>query len=198
VSYRIRIVHNIGFAALCLAAACSGQPSIPGQNQQVGGMPGGGQSSSAGTGGTGVTGGASAVHASGGSGGVVNCGTNSTPSTPLTSRSATGEGVCAGVTVASFLSAIYAQRTDLKDISALYSGMGTDGSYVYAYMTDCGSLRMVLKRGSGDCAAGCINNEYWYFDSDASCQPVLVGHYSGLPHGSFCQSAPWPAYPLCW
>ena len=41
---------------------------------------------------------------------------------------------------------------------------------------------LVRKVGSGDCPAGCINNEYFYYVTDENCQSQQVGHY--LPASS--------------
>ncbi len=186
---RIGLRQYGGFLALCLVA-CSGEPSFPGQNQ-VGGMHGGGASNIVGTGGAPAIGGASAtqtggVTATGGasapSGGssstLVNCGTDPIL-TLVTNASTVGTGACANVSLGSFLSAIRAQNSQiLATLLSMCPMSGTIGasSAVYAYRTSCGSFRVVVWQGSGDCPAGCINNDYWYFDSNTNCQPVEVRH----------------------
>ncbi len=41
-------------------------------------------------------------------------------------------------------------------------------------------FRVVVSVGAGDCPAGCADREYWYFETDADCRPVRVGHYARL------------------
>ncbi len=182
---RIGVLRYSGWLALWVAA-CSGQPSVPGQNQQVGGMSGGGESGIA-TGGTLGTGGATAGHSGGSSSVLVNCGTNPMR-TLLTKSSATGTGACANVTVATFLLAIHALNPQMPGVATLSTCPDSSGiigvsSGVYAYRTACGSLQIVIWQGSGDCPSGCIDNEYWYFDSDTNCQPVQVRHLTNAVNG---------------
>src|SRR5207248_59057 len=58
---------------------------------------------------------------------------------------------------------------------------GTDaaahGSFIYAYDVGVLGFDIVFKRGLGDCLAGCTENDYQYFSTTVSCQPVKVGHY---------------------
>lgn len=39
-------------------------------------------------------------------------------------------------------------------------------------------------RGDGDCEGGCINNEYFYFETDPTCLPSLRGHHSRTYDGA--------------
>jgi len=177
-SNAICLMRNVAFATLGFVA-CSGQPSVPGQNQEVGGTSNGGATGGAATGGTPTSGGAGGSHSGGSSSGLINCGTDPVL-TPLANSSATGTGACQGVTVGAFLSAIQVQDSQIQISSvqtcaSISSSIGASGG-VFAYRTSCGSLRVVVWQGSGDCPAGCIQNDYWYFDSDTNCQPILVRH----------------------
>lgn len=42
-------------------------------------------------------------------------------------------------------------------------------------MRSDGRFALVFKRGLGDCPAGCTDNYYSYFDTDASCTPTQAG-----------------------
>jgi hypothetical protein len=84
------------------------------------------------------------------------------------------------------IDAIHAAYPELSDITAVYApgGMG-DGSFVYAFAVPDG-FALVLKRGGGDCPAGCTENEYWYFETDSTCGVRQLGHY----HPSAAYSGP--------
>src|SRR5262249_31943844 len=59
--------------------------------------------------------------------------------------------------------------------------------FVFSYLRDDGSFALVVKRGSGDCPAGCTDNEYWYFETDAKCAPQALGHYhAGFDYSANC------------
>lgn len=91
-----------------------------------------------------------------------------------------GPGVCAQTTLADFVAAIHASDPSLADITTFPSPNELyDGSGVYVLDAPTGFM-VVLKRGAHDCPAGCIDNEYYYFDTIDDCQPVLFGHYSTL------------------
>jgi hypothetical protein len=88
-----------------------------------------------------------------------------------------GTGPCQGKTVDSLIDKIYASDATLPGMG-LYRGLlGTDGSYIYAFVRSDGGFAFAFKYGSGDCPSGCIENEYWYFQTDADCVPRQVGHY---------------------
>lgn len=93
------------------------------------------------------------------------------------SRDASGSGACATTTVSELLAAVHAQRLDLADIDTIYDPRGgiSDGSYVYVFQKADGGFALAFKRGIGDCPSGCIENDYFYFETDGSCTPSAVG-----------------------
>jgi hypothetical protein len=103
------------------------------------------------------------------------------PGIYLTSETATSSGVspCATTTLGSVLAAIRAGHPALADIQTLYdpTTSSADGSYISAYDVGTLGFDIVFKRGLGDCAAGCTENDYQYFSTEGSCRPVQVGHY---------------------
>jgi hypothetical protein len=104
---------------------------------------------------------------------------NGAPGRFLTSQKAAGAGSCSGKTLADVIAAIHALDPSLADIVAIYNPAdGTsDGSFIYAYARGDGGFDVVLRRGQGDCPAGCTDNEYFYFSTDGGCRPQKVGHY---------------------
>jgi len=102
------------------------------------------------------------------------------PGVYLTSESANGSvGACAGVALGDVLAAIRAANPALADVVTVYNPATatTDGSFIYAYDVGVLGFDVVFKRGTGGCLAGCTENEYWYFSTDRTCQPVSAGHY---------------------
>jgi hypothetical protein len=101
------------------------------------------------------------------------------PGRYLTTSKATGAGACVGKTLADVIAAIHALEPALADIVTIYAPAGGpgDGSFIYAYSRADGGFDVVLKRGKGNCAAGCADNEYFYFSTDEACRPKKVGHY---------------------
>ena len=102
------------------------------------------------------------------------------PGDALTDPAAIGAGDCGTTTLADTLARIVADHPELGDITTIFdpsSPFGGDGSFVYPYRPADGGFAIVFKRGSGDCPAGCTDNEYWYFETRAACAPVQVGHY---------------------
>jgi hypothetical protein len=55
---------------------------------------------------------------------------------------------------------------------------GDPPAVVVPYRDEDGGFSLVFRRGSGDCPSGCIDNEYWYFQTDSKCEPQQVGHYA--------------------
>lgn len=108
------------------------------------------------------------------------------PGPRVTTRAALGTGACAGKSLGSAIDAIHAANPSLADIATVYDPekITTDGSFVYAFRLSDG-FALALKRGGGDCPAGCTENEYWYFQTDAACAPKQVGHYHPT-YGSGC------------
>jgi hypothetical protein len=102
------------------------------------------------------------------------------PGRYLTDATVTGAGACAGVPLSAVLAAIRAANPDLAAVTTLFDpaqqGSG-DGSFIYAYLRADGGFAVVFKLGLGDCPAGCTENDYRYFRTDAACAPVQVGHY---------------------
>lgn len=94
---------------------------------------------------------------------------------------------CGGKTLGDFIAAAYALMPALSDITKLYDPATTmfDGSFIYAFALPAGGFAIAFKRGGGDCPAGCTENEWWYFQTDASCVLKQVGHYHPT-YGSGC------------
>src|SRR5262249_35765453 len=89
-------------------------------------------------------------------------------------------GACAGVTLAAILDAIRAASPDLAAVTTLFDPTqqgGGDGSFIYAYQRADGGFAVVFKLGSGDCPAGCTDNDYRYFSTHGTCAPIAVGHF---------------------
>jgi hypothetical protein len=101
-----------------------------------------------------------------------------TPDPFITSGAATASGACSGSTLQQVIDAVHSTHPELADITQIYApdSFLTDGSYIYA-LASPGGFRLVFVRGGGDCPSGCMTHEYWYFQTDASCLPVQVGHY---------------------
>lgn len=108
------------------------------------------------------------------------------PGPRLTTRAALGTGACAGRTLGSVIDAIRAANPVLAGVTTLYdpNSLTSDGSFVHAFAVPDG-FAIAFKVGGGDCPAGCTENEYWYFRTDASCAPLQVGHYHPT-YGSGC------------
>ena len=175
------ISRAAGVLTLLLLTACGGTTSSGGADLPVGaGGVAGGYVGSAGASGVAGTGGASA--AGGGSGGEDGaCPKVTDPNVPpgpaVTSWSAVGQGACAGKTLQSVVDAIHAQHPELDDIINLWMEPSIDGSFVYAFATPDGGFAIVMKRGGGDCPAGCTDNHYFYFLTDGACAPADAGKY---------------------
>jgi hypothetical protein len=103
------------------------------------------------------------------------------PGVYLTSESATASGPspCGTTPLGDVLDAIRASEVTLADIQTIYNPATSagDGSFIYAYDVGALGFDIVFKRGLGDCPAGCTENDYQYFSTDASCEPTKVGHY---------------------
>jgi hypothetical protein len=101
------------------------------------------------------------------------------PGRYLTSTSTVGAGACSGVSLENVLAKIRALQPSLADIQTIYvpSNASGDGSFVYPFARADGGFDVVVKRGLGDCPAGCTENDYRYFATDAACTPVQVGHF---------------------
>jgi hypothetical protein len=108
-------------------------------------------------------------------------GAGTPPGVYLTDENATAQppSACATTKLGDFLAAIRAAEPSLADIRTIYdpATATSDGSFIYPYDAGVLGFDIVFKRGLGDCLAGCTENDYEYFASDASCQPVKVGHY---------------------
>lgn len=95
-----------------------------------------------------------------------------------------GSGACAATTLADAIAQVHSLRPDLSDITELLmpdNGPGGGGSLIEAFAEPDGGFALIFQRGSGDCPTGCTTNDYWYFETDASCQVQPVGetHDSG-------------------
>lgn len=106
---------------------------------------------------------------------------SSPPGVYLTNEAALGSGAgpCATTPLGAVLATIRTAEPSLADITAIYdpTTAATGGSFIYAYDAGVAGYDIVFQRGLGDCAAGCTENDYRYFSTNASCQAVAAGHY---------------------
>ena len=105
--------------------------------------------------------------------------TMTAPGLYLVDPATAGGGACAPTTLADVLDAIRAGDPALVGVNAIYNPAqsGGDGNLIYPYRTSDGGFAVAFKRGAGDCPAGCTDNTYDYFRTDAACVPRTVGHY---------------------
>jgi len=113
----------------------------------------------------------------------------SDPGTPVNTTSKAGTGACQGKTVGSLIEEIHESYPTVLGGGPLYSPNVTDGSFTYVFVRSDGGFSFVFQYGSGDCPAGCIEHEYWYFQTDGDCVPQQVGHYR--PSGVSCGTPLW-------
>jgi hypothetical protein len=145
--------------------------------------------------------GPSSVAASAGSGGkgfdagAATCGVperaSREPGPAVTELAARGKGACAAKSLGDVIAAVRTAHPEFADIKDLYTPdpmHASAPSSVYAFETKDDGFAVVFRRGSVDCLAGCIANEYWYFRTDASCDPQSVGHFLGHADPSGCFS----------
>jgi len=180
------VVANVAVVAVAVAVAVavstSGCGGVSASRGAGAGAPGDGSPGDAASV-TGAGGGGSGADAAAGSPNVVQAdvaGPVDPPGVYVTSESAKGSaGSCAGVALGDVLTAIRAANPALADVLTVYNPATatTDGSFIYAYDVGVLGFDVVFKRGMGDCLAGCTENEYWYFSTDGTCQPVSAGHY---------------------
>ena len=105
----------------------------------------------------------------------------SDPNTP-------GLGACSNETLADYLTEITTAHPHLADITRLFNvQMIGDGNLIFAFRWGDG-FRIAYQRGSGDCPAGCINKEFWYFEVGPSCEVTGAGHFRSVPDGRNCRS----------
>jgi hypothetical protein len=105
----------------------------------------------------------------------------------LVDQTTAGTGACSGSALGDVLNQIRSAHAHLADYTALVGPIWMDmPRLIFAFAWTEG-FRIVFKRGDGDCPAGCISNEYWYFGTDEACAPELVGHYSAVISGSAAQ-----------
>jgi hypothetical protein len=153
------------------AAGSGGAPSAADGGAEVGGQAGVAGVTASATGGT-----TNAVH-------TEVPGPGGPPGVYLTVDTAKGSfGSCATTTLGDVLAAIRAADPTLADIGTIYNPATatSDGSFIYAYDVGYLGFDVVFKRGLGDCAAGCTENDYEYYSTDSTdspCRPVHVGHY---------------------
>jgi len=142
---------------------------------------GGSAGSGGGVAGSGGVGGGGGLGGSGGGVGGLGCEPAPkvlAPGEALTKATDQGGGACLGISVAAFLAKIHAAHPDLADVKQIYTpDVMSDGSFVYPYRRPDGSFAFVLKRGGGDCPAGCTENEYWYFEAGPGCAAQDAGHF---------------------
>ncbi len=116
------------------------------------------------------------------------------PGPPLVNGATLGSGVCAGKTLDQVIQAVVALRPDLASITRIYDVNKSTypGSFIYAFQKTDGGFAIVFMRGTDPdgvvdvCVDGCSKKEYWYFETDASCGVVAVGHYLRPPFANDC------------
>jgi hypothetical protein len=113
----------------------------------------------------------------------------SDPGNPVNTTSRAGTGVCEGKTVGSLIEEIHDSYPTVRGGGPLYTPNVSDGSFTYVFVRSDGGFSFVFQYGSGDCPAGCIEHEYWYFQTDGDCVPQQVGHYR--PSGVSCGTPLW-------
>jgi hypothetical protein len=123
------------------------------------------------TGGTTTTGGT--AEPAGGSAGADD------PGDVVTETSDVGTGPCSETSVADVLEQIAVLEPGLTITGLTSLDSFRDRGGVIAVRNGDG-FRVVVSVGAGDCQAGCIDREYWYFETDAECHAVRVGHYARL------------------
>lgn len=169
-------------AGAVVSGACgSSRPLDPAAGSGGAGAGGvGGTSGTAGMSGGGGTGGAAGNGGTAGLGGADGACLTIPPwptPDPYVTSGATVGASCGGTTLQQVIDAVHAAHPELADIVRIFApGAFPDGNFIYAFAAPTG-FRLVFVRGSGDCPSGCIEHEYWYFQTDASCTPVLVGTY---------------------
>jgi hypothetical protein len=89
-----------------------------------------------------------------------------------------GRGSCSSHSVEQLIELISSTHPEVMSIREVQPrDGGGDGDLVIPFLREDGGFAFVFKRGEGDCLSGCISNEYWYFETRASCAPAAVGHY---------------------
>ena len=162
-----------------------------------------GGSGGTGTAGRGTTGGSGGTDTGAGGEGA------SGPTEPnqVTDPTTVGPGTCDGTTITEVIDAIHERWPELASIQGIRDpNVFGASAYIDAFTTDDG-FRLVFVSGSGDCLAGCINREYWYFETDDACAPQQVGHYSATYSSGNCYAVegeplwgepdPLPASSIC-
>lgn len=113
----------------------------------------------------------------GGSPGICGVAASLSAGTVLTTRDATGTGVCATTTAGDIIDAARALVPDLPDVREPFDpGQPSAGEAprVLVYRTPCGGFAAVFITGNGDCPAGCIDHRYWYFETNPSSPKVCT------------------------
>ncbi|HEY5372580.1 MAG TPA: hypothetical protein VIK01_02800 [Polyangiaceae bacterium] len=176
---------NVGFGVVCLlgasfAGACGG--TAESESDHVDASSAGEGGSTANPIGTGMGGDTAA-----GAAGTAGAGApeyeckpkqDAAPGPAINRLSQQGSAACAGTTLADAIAQVRALRPDLSDVTELYMSnpqVGGYGSYIAAFTAADGGFALVFKRGTGDCPAGCTQNDYWYFETDAACRIQAVG-----------------------
>ena len=75
------------------------------------------------------------------------------------------------------MTAIHAGWPLLAGLGMLYDPNVFDSSDTLYAFTSSAGYELVFATGVGDCEAGCIDHDYYYFETDESCQPVAAGEY---------------------
>ena len=98
-----------------------------------------------------------------------------------------GQGACADVRLGEVAAAVRMRFSELADVvdfrprapQAAGEPEQTRASISgYTGWSSGQQLVVVFYRGQDECSAqGCKEERYWYFQTDASCQPMLVGRY---------------------
>ncbi|MDB4979473.1 MAG: hypothetical protein JWM82_225 [Myxococcales bacterium] len=166
------------FVALVQGCGSSGEASLAAEHASDASSPVDGGNDAAAVGAAG-TGGPTAGATAGAGDAAVPVVNATAPGRYVTASTSVGSGPCAGVTLASLVDKIHAVTPTLADVTVVYNpaAAGGDGSFIYPYVRSDGGFDIVFQRGSGDCPAGCTDNTYEYFATDATCTPVEIGHY---------------------
>lgn len=97
---------------------------------------------------------------------------------PIRDPNSYGGNACSSTSIEQFIARAQQLRPELADIRELAHVDSSPGmTSISAYLEADFTLTLVFRRGDGDCAAGCIDNEYWYFKSDDACAPRQAGYY---------------------
>lgn len=120
------------------------------------------------------------------------------PGPNLYDRNAAGQGACSGKTLGDVITAIHAANPELADVNLIIDpAMPPPPIVITAQITafeTADGFAIVMQRGEGDCESGCIEIQYWYFRTDANCDPQEVGHYDPHSYAATCNLEGYPMW----